>query len=120
MGDLTQNFSKSEFACKCGCGGPRPNVLRSSLILKLQRLREATGWCITVLSGFRCYEHNLSVGGNPQSYHLYGMAADIICAGCTLDRLAELASGIGFSGIGIYRAKHFIHLDIGEERRWEE
>jgi hypothetical protein len=37
VGDLSPNFSKSEFACKCGCGSAGVSV---DLILRLQEVRE--------------------------------------------------------------------------------
>ena len=36
MGDLTDNFSRSEFACKCGCGA---DAISLDLVERLQLLR---------------------------------------------------------------------------------
>ena len=35
MGDLTKNFSRSEFACKCGCGFDDIDLVLQSVILLL-------------------------------------------------------------------------------------
>lgn len=43
----------------------------------LDPLREAWGGPITVNSGFRNKPLNIAVGGDTNSHHLYGMAADI-------------------------------------------
>lgn len=43
MGDLSKNFSRSELACKCGCGfGLGRNDLHIDLIAMLQRIRDFT------------------------------------------------------------------------------
>ena len=43
----------------------------------LQPLRDAMGKAITINSGFRCAELNRKVGGQKNSQHLKGEAADI-------------------------------------------
>ena len=43
----------------------------------LDPLRERVGQPITVNSGYRCKKLNAAVGGEPNSQHLYGLAADI-------------------------------------------
>lgn len=43
----------------------------------LDPLRDAWGGPITVNSGFRSKALNIAVGGDTNSHHLYGMAADI-------------------------------------------
>lgn len=82
MGDLTDDFSRSEFRCKCGCG--RDNI-SMELVNRLQRLRTNYGHPIKVISGCRCIEHNRAVGGKPQSSHICegkeGEAADIEVSG---------------------------------------
>ena len=80
MGDLTQNFSRSEFACKCGCG---LDSIDPMLVDILQCSRTATALIYEIASGCRCEKHNKSkgVGGKPNSAHLRGKAADITCVG---------------------------------------
>jgi uncharacterized protein YcbK (DUF882 family) len=65
-------------------------------------------------SGFRCKTHNQRVGGRPRSFHLRGMAADILCAGYgEVSELAEAARRIPAVGaIGSYPAKGYVHLDL--------
>lgn len=76
MGDLTADFSRSEFACKCGCGADH---VSSVLVEKLQRLRNFLREPVIINSGVRCPAYNAKVGGKPDSAHLAGDAADIAC-----------------------------------------
>jgi len=59
MGDLTRNFSRSEFACPC-CGRADVDM---RLVEALQELRDLAGVPVRVNSGFRCAKHNREVGG---------------------------------------------------------
>lgn len=108
MGDLTKNFSRDEFKCKCGCGYYHDV---GELVVKLQRLRERVGLRVVVNSGCRCVLHNLEVGGSEGSAHLVGKAADIVCQDMKL--LLEKALKI-FSRVGI--ARDFIHVDIDDSK----
>lgn len=74
--------------------------------------------------GTRTYKENLAVGGEDFSYHLLGAAFDITCPAITVSELAELAQAFGWTGIGIYSAKNFVHCDKrpkfnGEPTIWE-
>jgi len=87
MGDLSRNFSRSEFACKCGCGEAEVSPF---LIDVLQRLRDLLNVKITVTSGRRCETHNAAVGGAKHSQHLLGTAADIRAEGWTASDLLRV------------------------------
>jgi hypothetical protein len=76
MGDLTQHFSKSEFACKCGCGADH---ISPDLVDILEQSRQATGIPYEISSGVRCEKHNKEIGGVNGSAHVAGLAADIKC-----------------------------------------
>lgn len=66
-GHVTENFTRKEFACKCGCG---KNFYVSPLLARvLQYLRERVGEALLVTSGMRCAKHNRAVGGSSESYH---------------------------------------------------
>ena len=45
----------------------------------LQPVREELGFPLTITSGYRCTKVNTLIKGAPNSDHLYGFAADIIC-----------------------------------------
>ena len=117
MGDLTENFSKREFACRCGCGFDTPSL---KLVQLLQRIRNHIGQPITVVSGCRCPKHNSAVGGARNSQHLLGKAADIKVPGLYPEKLGEYLEehfGARIGGMGIYAT--FVHIDVREYRvRW--
>lgn len=113
---VSKNFMLKEFQCKDGNYQVR---LDSTLLLKLQKLRDALGKPIIINSGYRTKEHNKAIGGSPNSQHLLGRAVDISIVGMKPDEVAKVAEGIGFGGIGIY--KTFVHLDIRSNKaRWTE
>jgi len=119
MGDLTRNFSKSEFACKCGCGTNHYNI---KLVYALQELRDLIGKPIIINSAVRCKTHNQNVGGKPNSQHLLGAAADIKIKGMSTLILYGYAIQIERfkqGGIGLYDT--FVHVDVrGSVARWNE
>jgi len=108
MGDLTTNFSRSEFMCPCGC---RSAGVKSSLVGRLQAARDEAGIPFKISSGVRCREHNRQIGGVDSSAHVKGHAADIDNADTSQERFAILHALLkaGFTRIGI--AKTFIHVD---------
>lgn len=114
MGDLSKNFSRSEFACKgtncCGHSAP----VHPELISALQALRDQLNLPLSITSGFRCNRHNEFVGGAARSFHTLGMAADVACPeGMTAEDLAQAVEAIPAfqqGGIGIYPS--WVHLDV--------
>ena len=94
--------------------------MHPELVRKLEGLRSAAGAPVNVTSGDRCHDYNKAVGGVENSYHTFGMAADIWVDGVSLQQLAEMANSVGFDGIGIYPEQDFIHVDVrGYRVRWE-
>lgn len=129
MGDLSTNFSRSEFACKCGCG---LDEVEEELIRFLQALRDKVG-PIKIISGCRCPDHNASkkVGGSKNSSHITGVAADISVPGVdpwivlwAIERIRkdsevfgdELRVGIGRSKSG--GLKLHVDMDIEKGTKW--
>lgn len=119
-GDLTANFDRSEFRCKCGCGADHVDL---RLVQKLQRLRSFLREPIKVTSGVRCPEYNKSVGGKPDSSHLTGEAADIACPSSRLRYRMKrtIYTWALFNRIG--NGRNFLHVDVSEllpqEVEWE-
>lgn len=108
MGDLTKNFSRSEF--KCGhCG--RLDALDMELVWALQRLRDRVGKRLPIISGYRCCEGNRSVGGTQYSQHLFGRAADIPAGYAT----AAQCKAAGLRGVGLRRGL-VVHVDMTPSR----
>jgi len=118
MGDLSKNFSRHEFACRC-CDRAEIN---QRLVDALQELRDLAGLPVRVTSGYRCSEHNRAIGGATRSQHLLGTAADISVRGMTpteMYLLAEDVEAFRNGGIGVYPDKGFIHVDVRDGRaRW--
>lgn len=120
MGDLTKNFSRSEFACKCRCGF---DDVSRELVEGLQQLRDLAGKPITVTSACRCPKHNKRVGGVTYSQHITGRAADIVIAGLPPRKMAQLAEQITAfqkGAIITYVKRGFIHVDVRGRRYREE
>jgi uncharacterized protein YcbK (DUF882 family) len=115
---LTQNFYRDEFACRCGCGFDTVDI---RLVEGLQRLRDSLGGApITINSACRCVEHNRAVGGEANSQHLLGKAADIVVQGYRPGMVANAANTIAeFAQGGIGNYTSFTHLDVRRGRaRW--
>ena len=79
----------------------------------LQSIRDEYGKPIKITSAYRNPKHNKRVGGRPQSSHLKGYAFDIAAATLTdAKKIEKLALKYGFTAIGRYPAKYFIHIDM--------
>lgn len=67
-------------------------------------------------SGPRCPKHNEAVGGETNSAHLRGIAADIAFkTGDELYALIRLSIEAGIRRIGIDGKRNFIHIDVGHK-----
>lgn len=84
----------------------------------MQKLRDIWGKPITITSGHRCAAHNKSVGGAPESMHLK-LAFDCLCPREEQEAFVLAAGQCGFTGIGVYPSKGFVHLDKGKARTWQ-
>jgi uncharacterized protein YcbK (DUF882 family) len=117
MPDLTEHFSRREFACPDGCGRDTADV---ELLRVLERLRRAFGAPVIVTSGHRCPEHNAAVGGAPDSQHLYGRAADIQVEDATPDEVYRYLTERYPTRYGIGRYDGWTHVDTrsGPPARW--
>ena len=127
-GDLTANFSLSEFAQRDPYR-PVPakyhaNALR--LARQLQKLRDVVGR-IVITSSYRTEAHNASLpGSSSTSQHLTAKAADFTVPGkgnaefyCTILRL--IPGSMEQGGLGWYGRGGHIHYDVrGFKRRWND
>ena len=114
MGDLSDHFDSSEFACSCGCGyGTRPGDVSPKLIRTLELMRKEYG-PIRVNSGNRCTAYNASIGGVANSAHTIGQAADLrVSGGKDRRNMVDIAVMFCVSGLGV--AKSFVHIDVAED-----
>ena len=115
MGDLSKNFNRIEFSCRCGCG---MDTVDAELVAVVQDVRdhfEAT----TINSGCRCEEHNRNEGGGDNSFHLLSKAADIVVEGVGPYRVAFYLENKYPDRYGIGRYKTFTHVDVRSGKaRW--
>ncbi len=124
MGDLTTDFSRSDFACKDGTAVPAAlGANAARLACNLQALRDRIGACLFINSGYRTPAHNRAVGGVDGSQHVQALAADVYADGWTPAALAAaiealIAEGrMEEGGLGVYTA--FVHYDArGRRARW--
>lgn len=108
---LSAHFTREEFACHDGCGF---DTIDPALVAALEWLRESIGKPIQILSGCRCPKHNQAVGGEPNSQHMLGKAADIRVIGMTARELYAAANQphIAFRGFGVDDYRNFLHVDV--------
>jgi uncharacterized protein YcbK (DUF882 family) len=118
MTNLTNNFGRHEFACKCRCGF---DEIDERLVHRLQVISDIIGLPMIINSGCRCEQHNKNIGGSDMSYHLTGKAADW-CFNIPRDEkfYSQIAVLIGnwSGGFHYYEDKKFFHCDLGPKRRW--
>ena len=116
MGNLTRNFDREEFE-EQGC-----DVRIDPFIPKLcQAIRTAWGAPVYITSGVRSIEHNINVGGAPNSSHLRGLAVDISDnnKGEMLSSKFRYVAMMTLINMNIGRiglADTFIHFDIDKEK----
>ena len=119
------NFTRDEFACKCGCGFDEIDPL---LVSTLQRLRDEVQRPVVVNSGCRCRSHNAAVKGSKSSQHLRGKAADIRIDGMTSLQIIDVIRRLYLDGeiyVGYVYAINgaSVHVDVRAPqsqvvRRW--
>jgi uncharacterized protein YcbK (DUF882 family) len=122
---LTNNFSKAEFDCSCGCEMPKEVLINiQKLANQLQILRNKVGVSVKINSAYRCIKHNKSIGGVSNSQHVLGKASDVVISGFkaskTFDLISELINKGDMlqGGLGAYNS--FTHYDIRKTKaRWD-
>ena len=90
-GGSSAHFKKQEFKCKCGgryCNGYPAGNTNAKLLTILEKIRAHYGRPVNIRSGQRGPKHNAAVGGNANSSHKKGKAADIYIKG-----ICDTASG---------------------------
>lgn len=109
--NVSPNFKIKEFKCK---DGSDTVLLDSSFVMtKLQDIRNHFGKPVTINSAYRTPAYNRKVGGATNSYHMKGMAFDIVVKDVDLDEVCKYAQSIGI--LGIIRYNTFVHVDSREK-----
>jgi uncharacterized protein YcbK (DUF882 family) len=115
---ISKHFSRAEFACKCGCGFDTVDV---ELITILEDVREHFNASITINSGCRCVKHNKAVGGENNSLHMTGKAADFVVAGPSPAKVYQYLTGQYKDRYGLGLYKTWVHADSRSiKARWEK
>ena len=108
MTDFGKHFNSSEFDSR-DLAGSGINM-QQAFIDKLNDAREIAGIPFKINSGYRTQAHNKAVGGEPNSSHCRGWAADIAySSGSAGWIILNALQKAGFNRIGIY--KTWIHAD---------
>jgi uncharacterized protein YcbK (DUF882 family) len=108
-------FTRSEFACKCGCGF---DTVDFELIRTLEYIREHFDAPVVITSGCRCKTWNEGCDGRPNSYHLQGRAADFKVISVNAADVQDLADNMEVGGLGRY--SNFTHIDTRTAyARWD-
>lgn len=94
-----------------------------AVLANIHRLAERLEWVrqtlqtqLVVNSWRRDPVSNAACGGQPNSFHLTGLAADVSPIGVPLKVLQDWALENWPGGVGIYST--FVHLDLGPQRTW--
>ncbi|MBX2848974.1 MAG: peptidase M15 [Acidiferrobacterales bacterium] len=105
---ISKHFSRSEFACKCGCGFATVDV---KLLYILEVVREHFGKPVIINSACRCESHNAKIGGAKGSKHKEGIAADIVVKGVSPDDVHKFLSDHLGGQYGLGKYETFTHVD---------
>ena len=129
MGDLTRNFSRREFQCRNGEQWPSADEdALKRLVDACQKIRDAWGEPIAVVSAYRSLDYNRGVGSKDTSQHCGRnpaksgppCAVDLACENPShnttsglhqlireMIRTGEIPNG----GVGFYPRSGFVHYD---------
>jgi uncharacterized protein YcbK (DUF882 family) len=122
---LSKNFNLIEFACKDGTPYPQEWIdSRLKFLLRnLQKIRDEFKSPISIVSAYRTPAHNKKVGGAKNSFHVQGMAVDLVPLRDTVQNLHKTILSLVKEGKisdgGIAVSKSFVHYDLGPARRWK-
>ena len=126
---LSAHFTLPEFNCHDGTPVPRVAIPALERLCRdvLEPLRAEFGSC-TVLSGYRHRAYNASIGGAPQSQHIYDLTPDSVAVDIRFVRgdpvawrkaarraMVKAYGRRGWlrkaGGIGLYVRSGFVHVD---------
>lgn len=120
---LSPHFRLREFAS--GDDAPFPaaviaNLRRVAAMLERVRAVLDTPLIITHNGGYRTPAQNRRSGGVPRSYHLRGLAADVVTREVPPEHVQEVALQLQTEGVvgGVGCYPGFTHLDLGPVRVW--
>lgn len=119
MGNLSANFDREEFGCKCKYPDCEDIAVDKELIYVLEDVRLHFGKAVTINSSYRCQPHNEDVGGSPKSKHRLGIAADIVVKGVHPHKVYTYLDNKYNNKYGLGKYNTFTHIDVrGYKSRW--
>lgn len=106
---ITNNFKVSEFK-----SDSKIVLIHHTLPIALQMIRDKVGKAVHITNAYRTEAHNVRAGGASNSYHLYGMAADIYVNGMSPTELAKVIDSLFPTTYGViaYYKKGIVHFDV--------
>ena len=113
-----RNFTRSEFACRCGKCDSAGMEISDELLDALQALRTICKFPFIITSGYRCPAHPAEQKKDTVGAHALGMAVDIAVSREEAIHLLKNALNCNaFTGIGVNQkgSSRFVHLDIATE-----
>lgn len=101
-----------------GSSPPRPFDPETIEIVWEIAARTRLAGVLDIHSGYRTPQVNRRVHGAGDSQHLRASAVDLGVPVGRIPAVAEAALRLGRGGVGVYRARGFVHLDSGPVRSW--
>ncbi len=116
---VSEHFKVSEFACNNA--DYRQFVrIHPDLVKLLEKIRTKVGSAIHLTNAHRPWPHNRAVGGEINSQHIAGLAADIYCDDISIGQLHAICDEIVGDTGGVGRYSTFVHVDArGSAARWD-
>lgn len=116
---VSNNFLRSEFACKCGCGFDAVDITLNEVLEDVRK--HFGGNSIKITSGNRCPKYNATIpGASSKSQHTKGMAADFRVKNVHEDRVADYLEEKYPDWFGIGRYEGRTHIDVrSTPARWD-
>ena len=111
MGDLSKHFSKSEFACKCGCGF---DDIDPVIVARLEGIRAHFNKPVVIHCGCRCAGHNAATkNAAKKSWHMRGKAVDFHVDGVSIAELHRYVVSLGIGGVeALVATPTWVHWDM--------
>lgn len=117
--ELCFGLKLSEFRCKCTNDSCKSVIVNPKLPKAYEKFRKAVGRPLKINSGFRCFLHNLAIGGAALSHHTAGDAVDIDYHNLKNlfdpPEVTKMLRAAGFTFIKYYPEECFFHADVRED-----
>jgi uncharacterized protein YcbK (DUF882 family) len=111
-GKVAAGLWASEMDCNCSYDDCTFTLLSPKLKKQWTRFRSNFSAGLHITSGFRCQRHNKDVGGHPESYHMKGMALDIVVPKHLTCQIFANTARQYFETVIEYPDKNFIHVNV--------